>query len=302
MRTFYYIRDGRLRSFEMNLKRVFFLFLIFVLIPIVLAGIGFSIFTGQIIAGTSQRSDYENRLLRTELKKSLEDYKSLNDKMQETIKSSDELRVMADLPLLQSAVGTGGSSFRKIYSYGDMNWVIKGIDSYSDRLQAELNLETKSFEKIEGRLIQNQKLFASIPAIKPADGPYGDSFGMRNHPILKIVRMHNGQDLVVPEGTPVYAPGAGVVIASGNNGGFGLSIEINHGFGYLTIFGHLSSLVVRNGQKVRRGDLIAFTGNSGLSTGPHLHYEVRHDGVALNPRDFIYDDVKAGELTNNKNL
>jgi murein DD-endopeptidase MepM/ murein hydrolase activator NlpD len=120
---------------------------------------------------------------------------------------------------------------------------------------------------------------------------------MRMHPILKIRRMHTGTDFVANVGTPVYAPGGGVVSFAGRRGGYGITLEIDHGFGYKTIFAHLSKILVKKGQKITRGDLIAESGNSGkLSTGPHLHYEVRHNGIALNPKNFMYDDVDLFEV------
>jgi murein DD-endopeptidase MepM/ murein hydrolase activator NlpD len=124
---------------------------------------------------------------------------------------------------------------------------------------------------------------------------------MRRHPILKIKRMHNGLDFIAYYNTPVYAPGGGIVEYVGRRGGFGKMVVINHGFGYKTRYAHLNKYKVKKGQKVKRGDLIALSGNSGLSTGPHLHYEIRHNGIALNPRNFIFDDIKIFEFAQNLN-
>ncbi len=122
-------------------------------------------------------------------------------------------------------------------------------------------------------------------------------FGIRMHPILQINKMHDGIDIITDVGTPVYSSGKGVVEFAGNKGGFGLAIEIDHGFGYRTVYAHLSSVKVKQGQKVSRGDLIGNTGNSGLSSGPHLHYEVHHNGIKLNPVDFFFDETGFFELT-----
>jgi murein DD-endopeptidase MepM/ murein hydrolase activator NlpD len=119
------------------------------------------------------------------------------------------------------------------------------------------------------------------------------------HPILKVKRRHPGIDFVADIGTPVYAPGKGRVIYVGRRGGYGLEIEIDHGFGYRTRYAHLSKSFVKRGKRVSRGDLIAKTGNSGLSTGPHLHYEVSHSGKKLNPSQFFFDDFGFVELTQN---
>jgi len=114
---------------------------------------------------------------------------------------------------------------------------------------------------------------------------------MRMHPILKIRRMHEGLDIVTNLGTPVHSTGDGRVEFVGRKGGYGLCVEINHGFGYRTIYGHLSKAEVKKGQKVKRGTEIAKSGTSGLSTGPHLHYEVEHNGVKQNPEGFFFDDL-----------
>ncbi|MGB5850067.1 MAG: M23 family metallopeptidase [Ignavibacteriaceae bacterium] len=144
----------------------------------------------------------------------------------------------------------------------------------------------------------NESLFESIPAIIPTKGDYiGSRFGIRSHPILKIRKMHTGIDFVVNTGAPVYAPGKGKVVFIGRNGGYGLEIRIDHGFGYRTRYAHLSKVLVKRGQKISRGDLIAKTGNSGLTTGPHLHYEISHNGRKLNPSQFFFDDLGFIELT-----
>ena len=98
-------------------------------------------------------------------------------------------------------------------------------------------------------------------------------------------------DINTDRGTPVFAPGKGRVTFVGSRGGYGLAIEIDHGFGYKTFYAHLSKSLVKKGQQITRGDFIAKTGNTGLSSGPHLHYEVMHNGIKLNPVDFFFDDV-----------
>jgi murein DD-endopeptidase MepM/ murein hydrolase activator NlpD len=125
-------------------------------------------------------------------------------------------------------------------------------------------------------------------------------FGMRVHPILNVKRMHDGIDIITDIGTSVYAPGNGVVEFVGYRGGLGLTIEVNHGFGYKTIFAHLSKTFVKEGQKIKRGVLISKSGNSGLSSGPHLHYEIHHNGVKQNPMEFFFDDLNYFETSANK--
>jgi murein DD-endopeptidase MepM/ murein hydrolase activator NlpD len=127
------------------------------------------------------------------------------------------------------------------------------------------------------------------------DGFYAvSSFGMRLHPVLGIYRLHEGIDIINDVGTPVYASGNGVVEMAGQSGGgYGLLIVIDHGYQYQSLYAHLSHVLVKEGQHVKRGDLIARSGRSGLVTGPHLHYEVSFKGVRQNPVDYFLDDVHA---------
>ncbi|MCW8848726.1 MAG: M23 family metallopeptidase, partial [Melioribacteraceae bacterium] len=146
---------------------------------------------------------------------------------------------------------------------------------------------------INDKFKTNLDLFNNLPAIRPVNSSIGDRFGMRMHPILKRKRMHHGLDFLSNVGEPVHSPGDGIVTFVGNKGGYGKVLRINHGYGYETLYAHLSKFKVKKGEKIKRGDLIALTGNSGsLSTGPHLHYEVRHKGVSLNPRNFLFEDIR----------
>jgi murein DD-endopeptidase MepM/ murein hydrolase activator NlpD len=117
---------------------------------------------------------------------------------------------------------------------------------------------------------------------------------MRIHPVLHIYRPHAGIDIINDVGTPVYASGDGVVRFAGRTeGGYGVVVEINHGYGYSSLYGHLSKVLVHPGKTVRRGDLIGRSGRTGLVSGPHLHYEVRKNGARQNPVDYFFDDVEA---------
>src|SRR5690606_21412870 len=120
-------------------------------------------------------------------------------------------------------------------------------------------------------------------------------FGLRMHPIYKIKRRHTGIDLPSPIGTPIYATGNGKVVESGVERGYGIMLKIDHGYGYETLYGHMSRYVVRKGQEVKRGQLIGYVGNTGSSTGPHLHYEVIKNGRPVNPVSFFYNDLSPTE-------
>jgi len=158
--------------------------------------------------------------------------------------------------------------------------------------EKELQLQFTSYREITDKYSENKARFAALPAIRPMNGYYSrQGPRVRLHPILNIYRRHEGIDIAADVGTPIYAPADGVVEFTGRSGGFGIAIEINHGYSHRTLYGHLSKTLVREGQRVKRGTLIARSGNTGLSSGPHLHYEVRKNGVPQNPLEYFFDDV-----------
>ena len=217
-------------------------------------------------------------------------------------KANNELRIAANMQPVSSEenmVGIGGGSFDNNLDFvtNPSEEKLVKVLSYVDEVSRKINFEKSQYIDISNKLKENQKLYSAIPAIKPCSGTISDGFGMRMHPILHIKQMHEGIDFTTDIGTPVYATGDGVIDFVGNKEGFGLVVEIDHGFGYETVYGHLSRTLVKEGQKVTRGKEIALSGNSGLSTGPHLHYEVHHDGVALNPDGFFFGNLGFLELT-----
>ncbi len=143
----------------------------------------------------------------------------------------------------------------------------------------------------------NQKsIVAALPSIRPVEGQVSSPFGMREHPILHRVIFHTGTDFSAPVGTRVVATADGTISFSGFDKGYGKKVVIEHGNGYQTVYAHLSKAVVRQGQHVRRGDVIAFSGNTGLSTGPHLHYEVRKDNVVVNPEPYLPERLPSSSV------
>ena len=167
------------------------------------------------------------------------------------------------------------------------------------RLKSMATVQKESFKTIAERSVEWRREIDHFPGISPVSVKFrlGDGFKWRTvHPVLGTPRMHNGQDFEVPYGTDVYATGDGKVIESGwNSGGFGNCIVIDHGYGFQTVYGHLSNIKVVAGQNVKRGDLIGISGNSGISSGPHLHYQVEQFGKHKNPINFFNNDVTVEE-------
>jgi murein DD-endopeptidase MepM/ murein hydrolase activator NlpD len=168
-----------------------------------------------------------------------------------------------------------------------------------DEIKSMSTVQSESFKTIAEKSVEWKREMDHFPGISPVSVKFrlGDGLKWRTvHPVLGTSRMHNGQDFDVPYGTDVYATGAGKVIESGwNSGGFGNCIVIDHGYGLQTVYGHLSNIKVVKGQNIKRGDLIGISGNSGLSSGPHLHYQVEQFGTHKNPINFFNNDVTAEE-------
>jgi murein DD-endopeptidase MepM/ murein hydrolase activator NlpD len=174
----------------------------------------------------------------------------------------------------------------------------KDIADQLNNLGARMAFQLESYTSIE-KLINNQEAkLASLPAIQPVSNKQlnriASGFGMRIDPVYGTPKMHKGLDFTAPQGTPIYATGDGVVAVAGNSGdGYGNHVEINHGYGYQTLYGHMVRVKVRNGQKVKRGEIVGWVGSTGKSTGPHCHYEVSINGANVNPVYFFSNDLNA---------
>ncbi|MBX7241134.1 MAG: M23 family metallopeptidase [Bacteroidia bacterium] len=165
-----------------------------------------------------------------------------------------------------------------------------------DKLSYKIELQNRSYDYLTKLLSENKEKLSHIPAVKPVPGIVISGFGVRHHPILKIRKEHTGLDFTAPIGTPAMATADGEIITAGHSsGGYGNQIEIDHGFGFVTKFAHLSEIKVQVGQKVKRGDIIGLTGNTGLSSGPHLHYEIIKNGEKIDPVDYFYQDLSPKE-------
>ncbi len=309
MKQFYFFSKNKLKFVEIrNFYRKFIFLILFFSSVISFLIFGTFFVINQIINPNAEvtKLQMENRVLQNKLKSALRKYDDLDTRLDKITKENNALRLavnLAPIDVNNRVKGMGGAVFDDIpiSNSKDVKKILTKLNSKIAEVAAEVNFEKNNYETIKNKLEYNKRLYRAIPAIKPADGPYGDKFGMRWHPILKIRRMHNGIDILVNTGSPVYSTGDGIVSFVGRRGGYGKVVEIDHGFGYMTLYAHLSKYLVRKGQKVKRGDEIALSGNTGrLSTGPHLHYEVRHNGIPLNPRNFIFDDVNLFDIVKKK--
>ncbi len=174
------------------------------------------------------------------------------------------------------------NSFELSYNYSDFDFKYKKIKKVVS------NLETKVHE-LDQYLLDKESVIASTPTIMPAVGWITSYFGQRMSPYAGKLKMHEGLDLGAPYGTPIVAPADGLITYSGVKSGFGKFVQIDHGYGIETLYAHSRTLTVKKGEKVQRGQMIAKVGSTGYSTGPHLHYEVRVNGIAVDPLYFVLE-------------
>jgi murein DD-endopeptidase MepM/ murein hydrolase activator NlpD len=180
------------------------------------------------------------------------------------------------------------------------NEIAAGINRTLDILNNRLLNQEKSYKEIEGMIRNKEKLLASTPAIQPISNKnlnrLTSGFGYRIDPLYKTVKFHAGLDFTAPQGSPIYATADGIVSTAGNLGnGYGNHVIISHGYSYSTLYGHMYRIKAKNGQRVRRGEVIGYVGNTGKSTGPHLHYEVIKGSKHLNPIYFFYNDLTSAQ-------
>lgn len=194
--------------------------------------------------------------------------------------------------------GVGGvERYRELDGYS-ASYIMKSTRMKIDEMKNMLEVQRKSMADIESRYGEWDRMLTHIPSICPVQVSIrkGDGLMFREvHPVLGVSQYHNGLDFRAPIGTEVYATGDGRVSIAGYNGGFGKCVEIDHDYGYITIYGHLNEIIVTKGQNVKKGDLIGYSGNTGISTGPHLHYEIRQYNRVKDPYNYFHDNISEEE-------
>ncbi len=288
---------GRLRQFRIQLWPVYVLFGIafFAVAFVVGAGAVYVRFNhGQRELG---RIREENETLRAELVLLGTQMSGLDATVRDHIHLANESRLLAGLPPFSEEVallGVGGTPSDQPGGIGGRlsPALERTVEVFRDRMQElsrQLAFQEESFVEVKQLIEVNRDRLDHIPTINPVQGRYylSSGFGRRRDPFTGRPQHHNGLDFCAEIGTPFVATAAGEVVSVGRNGGMGKTIKIDHGNGYVTMYGHCEQILVSQGQVVRRGDVIGKVGNTGRSTGPHLHYEVRQHGRPVNPRPYI---------------
>ena len=196
--------------------------------------------------------------------------------------------------------GFGGYNRYKKFDGLDHSGLLKETTKKLDQITKQLYVQSKSLDEIVKLSKGKEAMIQSIPAIMPINQKFLNglpgSFGYRVHPVYKTQNFHGGMDFAAKQGTPIYATGDGVVERADDLAqGYGNHVVINHGFGYKTLYGHMVKFATTAGKKVKRGELIGYVGSTGLSTGPHVHYEVIKNGERINPINFYYGDLSSEE-------
>lgn len=196
--------------------------------------------------------------------------------------------------------GFGGiNRYKELEGYRNSDLIIESSKNL-DKITKQLYIQTKSYDEVFNMAIKKEQMLASIPAIQPVSNKdlkrMASGYGIRMHPIYKYRKMHTGMDFSAERGTEIYATGEGKAIhVESSNRGYGNHVIIDHGYGYQTLYAHMSRFNVRRGETVKRGQTIGYIGSTGTSVAPHLHYEVIKNGEKVNPINFYFNDLTPEE-------
>lgn len=249
----------------------------------------------------------KERMLRNENRELRQQLNLLNSRLDEALEVMDDIaerdnnfyRVMMQTDRITDAQRYAGlEGLNRLSSLPD-NQLMENLNDKMNLLERELVLQSRSFDRLTALARSSSDRLAHIPAIQPVSElslkQMASGYGRRVDPVYGTIKFHEGMDFACDIGTNVYATGDGTVTEAAWNSGYGNMVEIDHGYGYATRYAHLSELLVKPGQKLKRGDLIARSGNTGKSTGPHVHYEVRLRGEPQNPVNYYFYDLSPEE-------
>jgi len=241
---------------------------------------------------TSQYEIVEDKLNQVELV--LDDVQNRDDNIYRVIFEAEPI------PKSIRKAGYGGiNRYQDLKGYSNSELIIN-TNKKVDQISKQLYIQSKSYDEIIELAKNKADMLASLPAIQPVSNKnlsrMASGYGWRIHPIYKTRKLHAGMDFSAKSGTPIYATGDGKISKlRKSRRGYGNHVIIDHGYGYKTLYAHMQKYIVHKGQKVKRGEVIGYVGNTGTSVGPHLHYEVIKDGKKINPVNFYYNDLTPDE-------
>lgn len=294
--------NERVRSIQISSRSVRTALSAALVLAFTLAVFSVGFFVKQSHHVRAARLERENRLLAAEVHEMRSQMETLSESIDDLSKQGEKYRVVAGLPEIDpqvERVGIGGPGTATLQSATlfrlnpERGRTVFEASSSLGALLRRAALLRSSMDEALDAMESNHERLAATPSIAPSAGHLSSLFSSsRRHPVLRITRPHKGIDIAAPVGEPILAPAKGKVSYAGfKSGGYGNVVEIDHGFGYVTRFAHTSRVLVRSGQEVKRGEVIAEVGATGLVSGPHLHYEVEVNGRAADPLDFIIEDA-----------
>ncbi len=250
-----------------------------------------------------------NQFLKSQLGEMGDKIELIDDQLTIIENRDDEIRMIMGLKELGDDVrdvGIGGTNFE--YKFADQIVNPDVADDLNiqmlliDKLEREVKLELQSFGDLINTYHAKEDSIKHMPALHPVlDGRITSDFGMRLHPIFKRYRKHPGIDFAAKAGSPIYSTADGIVKLAKYNGGYGNCVIVDHLYGFESRYGHMQKILVRRGQRVKRGDKIGLVGKTGIATAPHLHFEVHYKGKEVNPRHYFFDDPSLNRLVVEEN-
>ncbi len=302
-----YIYNPRTLKYEEYKKsnKSIFLRLVGMGILAIMIGVGLFYYLNRIFPSQEEQA-LKQELAQMELKyHALNDQVGLMSKVLTNIRKRDEsvYKIMFGMEPIDDGLWNGGIGGHETLEFSDGEELINQVDKKVSKLERQFVLQSKVLEEVQALAQQKQEKLAHTPSIKPVkasalkyDVKLLSGFGMRIHPIQHIRKMHTGIDFTCPIGTIIHSTADGVVKRiTYSSTGYGKHVLIDHGFGYTTLYGHMSEIDVKEGQEVKRGQKIGLVGNTGSSTGPHVHYEVRINGKPVNPINYVMDGLSPEE-------
>ena len=272
-----------------------------------------SLFAGFIFffIGAKYFDSPKEKLLKQENSQLKTQYDILNKRMSQAEevladvqkRDDDIYRVILEAKPIPKEIRTAGfggvNRYKKLQGLKNSELIVESSKKL-DQITKQLYIQSKSYDDVIDMAMAKEKMIASIPAIQPVSNSdlrrMASGYGMRMHPIYKRMKMHTGMDFSAERGTEIYSTGAGKVVHSETSRrGYGNNIVIDHGYGYKTLYAHMSSFNVYEGQEITRGQIIGYVGNTGTSVAPHLHYEVWKDDQKVNPVNFYFNDLTPAE-------
>jgi len=199
---------------------------------------------------------------------------------------------------IRKSTSANSEFYKQLLTMTNSEIAVATTQKYNE-LKKQLYVQSKSYDELVKLASTQEEMLQCIPAIQPILNKdltrTASGFGWRIDPIYRTRRFHEGMDFSAPVGTDIFATGNGTITKAGWQQGYGNAVVINHGFGYVTLYGHMHKILVKPGQKVKRGDIIGLVGSTGKSTGPHLHYEVHYKGQIMNPQNYYFLDLNPEE-------